>query len=130
MIGMTKVVPDGYHKKKIPKAVREQVWLQKAGKCFETKCKTSWCQNKITVFDFQCGHDIPESKGGSTTVANLWPICSRCNLSMGNTYTFQQWNKMSAMKPLTKTQPKRTWYLFFKSCVQVTSAKSPQAPSS
>lgn len=124
---MPKISPEPYHKKKIPKAVREQVWLQKSGKCFETKCKTTWCQNRITVFDFQCGHDIPESKGGSTTVANLWPICSRCNLSMGNTYTFHQWCKMSAMKPPSQS---RTWKVFFKTCFQGTKAKTPPSPSS
>ena len=55
-------------KTKIPKALREQVWITKMGKKFESKCKTSWCTNKITVFDFQCGHDIPESFGGETTI--------------------------------------------------------------
>jgi len=47
------------------------------------------------VFDFQCGHNVPESKGGSTTLQNLVPICSRCNLSMGSQHTFDQWNRMS-----------------------------------
>lgn len=84
-----------YKKQKIPKALREQVWISKIGKRFESKCKTSWCRNKITVFDFQCGHDIPESRGGSTDISNLEPICSRCNLSMGNEFTFKQWCAMS-----------------------------------
>jgi 5-methylcytosine-specific restriction endonuclease McrA len=80
-----------FKKTKIPKAIREQVWLSKIGRKFEGKCKTTWCNNKITVFDFQAGHDIPESKGGSMEVSNLLPICSRCNLSMGNQYTFKEW---------------------------------------
>ena len=80
-----------YKKGKIPKAIREQLWVQKVGKKFETKCKTTWCRNKITVFDFQAGHDVPESKGGETTIANLVPICSRCNLSMSNQFTFKDW---------------------------------------
>jgi 5-methylcytosine-specific restriction endonuclease McrA len=78
-------------KKRIPAALREQVWIQKAGRVFETKCKTTWCQNMITVFDFQCGHNIPESKGGETNLDNLEPICGRCNLSMSNVYTFTDW---------------------------------------
>lgn len=81
-----------YRKKAIPKAVREQLWLRDMGKQFQGKCKTSWCQNTITLFDFQCGHDIPESKGGKTILENLVPICSRCNLSMGNKYTFTEWS--------------------------------------
>lgn len=79
--------------KSIPKAVREQVWLHYFGKKFSHKCYISWCKNKISVFDFECGHNIPESKGGSTTIQNLRPICSRCNKSMGNRYTIDEWCK-------------------------------------
>jgi hypothetical protein len=78
-------------KVKIPLALREQVWVQKMGKVFEGKCTTVWCSNKISVFDFECGHNIPESKGGPTVIENLVPICARCNRSMSNTYTFQEW---------------------------------------
>ncbi len=85
-------------KVKIPKALREQVWLKEFGKIYIAKCPTTWCENKITVFDFQCGHDIPESKGGETILENLVPICSRCNLSMSNTYTFKEWNLLSKPK--------------------------------
>ena len=89
-------------KEKIPKALREQVWLVHMGKTFEKKCRITWCENRITVFDFQCGHDIPESHGGATTIQNLVPICSRCNLSMSNTYTIQQWNQFSKPPSLWK----------------------------
>ena len=82
-----------YKKKKIPRGLREQVWIQKVGRKFEAKCKTTWCKNKMTVFDFQAGHDIPESRGGDTTMTNLVPICSRCNLSMSNQFTFSEWCK-------------------------------------
>lgn len=77
---------------KIPKAMREQLWLRHFGHKFETKCSTSWCSNKITAFDFHCGHDQPRSKGGATDLTNLVPICARCNISMGNSYTFKEWN--------------------------------------
>jgi hypothetical protein len=80
-----------YKKKKIPKALREATWLKHCGKVFETKCRTTWCQNTMTVYDFHAGHRTPESLGGPTTITNLVPICSRCNLSMGNTYTFEEW---------------------------------------
>lgn len=80
-------------KQKIPKAVREQVWLTHMGTVFESKCRVTWCMNKINVFDFQCGHNIPESRGGETNVSNLIPICARCNNSMGNHYTIDEWNK-------------------------------------
>lgn len=80
----------------IPKALREQVWLRTFGEVYTSKCSTTWCRNKLTVFDFQCGHDIPESKGGTTTLHNLVPICARCNLSMGNQYTFREWCTFSS----------------------------------
>jgi hypothetical protein len=87
-------------KDKIPKALREQVWLTHIGKKYESKCHISWCNNTITVFDFQSGHNFPESKGGATELSNLRPICSRCNLSMGDSYTIDEWVKLS--KPLSK----------------------------
>jgi len=77
----------------IPKALREQVWVQQIGQKFDSKCKVTWCTNRINVFDFQCGHNIPESKGGKTTVDNLVPICGRCNMSMGSQYTIDEWNR-------------------------------------
>lgn len=82
-------------KSSISKALREQVWINHIGKKFENKCLISWCSNKINVFDFQCGHNIPESKGGTLDISNLMPICSRCNSSMGNSYTINEWMKQS-----------------------------------
>jgi 5-methylcytosine-specific restriction endonuclease McrA len=82
-------------KKAIPVRLREAVWTAHMGKVFEEKCTVTWCTNRITVFDFQCGHDIPESKGGETTIKNLRPICGRCNLSMGNRYSLEEWNRLT-----------------------------------
>ena len=78
----------------IPKALREQVWLRYFGETYKHRCYIVWCKNEINVFDFQVGHNIPESKGGETVLENLRPICSRCNLSMSNTYTIDEWNKL------------------------------------
>ena len=96
-------------KKKAPirKALREQVWIQKAGKVFETKCSTPWCENPMNVFDFHCGHNIPESQGGPTNVENLIPLCSRCNLSMGDSYTIQEWFALQK-RPLSTAIPEPT----------------------
>ena len=82
----------------IPKALREQVWLRYFNRKYENKCYIRWCKNKITVFDFQVGHNIPESKGGPTVIENLRPICSRCNSSMSNTYTIDEWNALGNKK--------------------------------
>ena len=93
-------------KANLPKALREQVWITYAGRTFECKCIIPWCTNSMTVFDFHVGHDIPESQGGTTEIANLRPICSRCNLSMGAQYTVQEWSQLS--------RPIRRYFCWFR----------------
>ena len=100
----TQIHPEDYvikkqRKQTIPRALKEQLWIRDMGKNFEGKCRTSWCKNRITIFDFQCGHDIPESKGGPTNLENLVPICSRCNTSMGAKHTFKEWTSKYAGPP-------------------------------
>jgi hypothetical protein len=117
-------------KDKIPKALREQVWITHIGKKFEAKCHIPWCNNRITVFDFQSGHNIPESKGGSTDLLNLRPICARCNLSMNDSYTIDEWIMLS--------RPPSKWKVFwdkmncFKQCkssdIKVNGTKSSPNP--
>ena len=82
------------NKATIPKALREQVWIHYMGTKFQTKCLIPWCKNTISVFDFEVGHNIPESKGGSLEIKNLRPICARCNRSMSDNYTIDEWNKL------------------------------------
>ena len=77
---------------RIPKALREQVWLKANNQQFQVKCPIAWCNNKIDVFDFHVGHIIPESEGGTTIISNLKPICARCNLSMSNSYTITEFS--------------------------------------
>ena len=78
----------------IPKALREEVWRKYIGTQYESKCTIVWCTNKITPFDYEVGHNIPHSKGGTNSVDNLRPICSRCNKSMSDDYTIDQWNEL------------------------------------
>jgi hypothetical protein len=77
-------------------ALRQAVWVKHMGRVFEGKCMTPWCPSTITVFNFECGHNVPESWGGPTTLENLFPICGTCNKSMGNKYTFDDWCKIHA----------------------------------
>ena len=114
-----------YKKKKIPRAVREAVWLHHCGRRFERRCLTPWCKNSITVFDFQTGHNIPESKGGTMTLDNLIPLCSRCNLSMGNQYTFQEW---AAQISSSTTWWKRLFGFTATSTHKITPLKTAQRP--
>jgi 5-methylcytosine-specific restriction endonuclease McrA len=97
-------------KKKIPRALREQVWVHTMGTVYQGKCTIPWCRNTITVFDFQCGHNIPESKGGATNLQNLLPICSRCNASMSNNYSIDEWSKLNSSSS-------RSWYSWFIGCL-------------
>jgi len=83
--------PSSYQKEHIPKALREQCWLNNFGKTYEHRCYIKWCANKISVFDFHVGHNIPESKGGKLCLENIKPICARCNHSMGSQYTITEW---------------------------------------
>ena len=92
--GTKKPANKKYKKKPIPRALKEQVWIQKAGHIFEIKCPIIWCDNHINAFNFHTGHNIPESKGGKTALENLVPICDRCNTSMGDRYSIDEWNKL------------------------------------
>ncbi len=69
-------------KKGVPKKVKDDAWAKHVGNksdAFCICCRTT----TITTFDFHAGHVIAESNGGPTTVENLRPVCSACNLSMG-----------------------------------------------
>ena len=84
-----------YRKKNIPKKIREEVWIRYFKKKYQSKCYISWCSNTVDVFNFQVGHNIPESKGGTLSLNNLKPICDRCNYSMGSNYTIDEWNNIN-----------------------------------
>ena len=87
-----------YAKKAIPKALKTAVWLTYVGRKFETKCHVTWCKTLITPFTFETGHNVPESKGGETHVANLRPICAQCNKSMGNRYSIDEFSRIYESK--------------------------------
>lgn len=70
---------DKYIKKKIPKALKRQIWLKKIGNNIEGKCYV--CSRIIYNDDHECGHIIAEVNGGETTLENLIPICKNCNRS-------------------------------------------------
>lgn len=91
-------------KAKIPKALRQQVWLAYAGKKFAAKCSVAWCANRVTVFDHHIGHNVAEARGGPTALANLRIVCAACNLSMG-TRSIDEWS--ASVRP-----PPRCFCLF------------------
>jgi 5-methylcytosine-specific restriction endonuclease McrA len=100
-------------KKVISKKLREEVWLKHFGKTFSSKCPIQWCTREISVFSFEVGHNIPESKGGRTTIDNLIPICGDCNRSMGDRYTIDEFSKEFASSRIDKIIPKTLFQRFF-----------------
>ena len=69
-------------KKTIPKVLKDHTWAKWVGDdVAKTKCMC--CElNEIKMNSFHCGHVIAEVNGGITSIENLRPICSACNLSM------------------------------------------------
>jgi hypothetical protein len=76
---------DGKTKKKkaIPKYIKTLVWNQYVGE-HRAEASCACCRKtQINVRHFHCGHVLAEAKGGDSTLNNLRPICSNCNLAMG-----------------------------------------------
>jgi hypothetical protein len=86
-------------KKKISPKLREEVWIHHLGPIFSAKCPIVWCTREITVFNFESGHNIPESKGGATSIENLIPICAGCNRGMSDQFTIDEYSRQYAQQP-------------------------------
>jgi 5-methylcytosine-specific restriction endonuclease McrA len=95
---------------RIPKAIREQTWIRFNGENYKAKCHIAWCTNIINPFTFEVGHNMPHSKGGSTEISNLRPICSRCNKSMGDKYTIDEFSRLSS--PVPQPPIRMRWFCF------------------
>ena len=70
-------------KQVIPKHVRNIVWNHYIGEdIIKHKCL---CCKKVTITNtnFEVGHVISETNGGTHEINNLRPICGACNHSMG-----------------------------------------------
>ena len=100
---MPEVIVIKKRKSKIPRALKEQVWIKHNKKKFQVKCPIQWCKNKINCFNHHVGHVCPESKGGPTILENLKPICAKCNLSMSNNYTIDEFSEKFASPTLYVT---------------------------
>lgn len=84
-------------RKTIPKGKRRAIWIKHIGShIFTTNC-LSCGSTPIDPFSFESGHIIAHSKGGSTHINNLIPICSICNKDMGvidmRVYMKQEYNR-------------------------------------
>lgn len=79
---------------KIPIALREQCWVFNFGRVYSNKCYIKWCYNKINVFNYKLGYNVPVSKGGRMCLENVKPICNRCYISLDNKYTIREFRKL------------------------------------
>ena len=70
-------------KKKIPKGIKNDSWDKYIGA--NIAIVNCICCNKtqINMKDFVAGHIVSEKNGGEISVANIIPICLKCNSSMG-----------------------------------------------
>lgn len=66
--------------------MRKEVWKQWAQG--EDICKCFCCDIVIYESGWHCGHILPKSLGGSPHIHNLRPLCSTCNLKMGNNHMY------------------------------------------
>jgi len=76
-------------KKKISAALRYKVWNEYIGQEYGIYKCLCCLKTNISQQSFECGHILAESSGGTSTIENLRPICSLCNLSMNTTNMFK-----------------------------------------
>jgi 5-methylcytosine-specific restriction endonuclease McrA len=70
----------------ISAALRKKVWYTYIGKQHGISPCLCCRSEEIGQLDFHVGHVVSIKEGGDTTINNLRPICSTCNLSMGSTH--------------------------------------------
>jgi len=92
-ITLTVVTPTPTPKRKaIPKAVKSTLWnMHFTENNAKGDCQV--CTKEIKMNDFEAGHIIAASNGGSDNLDNLLPICGLCNRSMG-TQNLNEFKKM------------------------------------
>lgn len=71
------------NRKKFTKGERERIWRKYCPDNHSMDGHCYCCNGKITFVNFEVGHIVAVSKGGSNSMENLKPICSTCNRDMG-----------------------------------------------
>lgn len=92
--------------RRIPPQLRRLVWEKYMKKPDKTYGPCFVCNNIIHLLQFECGHVISHSEGGSLTVENLRPICGSCNKSMGTQNLYDYKKKFFEEKTNKRSKPK------------------------
>lgn len=70
-------------KTKIPAWMKKALWRKYYPNKLEITC--ACCKTSIiSADDYEAGHIMAESKGGDTKIDNLFPMCGKCNKSLGS----------------------------------------------
>lgn len=69
-------------RKSIPKAIKNILGINNFGKD-KSLGKCYVCEKEIHITEFEAGHILAVSKGGSNDISNLKPVCTTCNKSAG-----------------------------------------------
>ena len=77
-------LPNGKKKRKktISKTIKKEVWKKCMGNVNEGLCLCCKINKINAINNCSYGHIISEADGGPTTIDNLIPICTPCNLGM------------------------------------------------
>ena len=78
-------------RKKIPKGVKEDLWIRHFGKKYFGNCFV--CGDAIETKRFEAGHIKSVANDGSDNISNLKPICMKCNRAMGTMNLYEYKNK-------------------------------------
>jgi len=79
-------------KKKISKSLRQLVWNTYMGDVKTGKCYC--CGVKLDYMDpWEDGHIVSEANGGTTDLANLRPVCGKCNKNMSTMHMHEYMRK-------------------------------------
>lgn len=83
----SKIIPEHHWKTAkdtISNNLKEQVWTTYFGQQQKKQCPIENCKRFINCKAFSTGHIISEANKGKIELNNLYPLCSRCNSSMGS----------------------------------------------
>lgn len=77
-----------FKRKPLSKALRTSVWKSEQRATDSVGMDTvpcACCHERVTIYDYDCGHLVSVANGGATTIDNLRVMCRTCNASMGRT---------------------------------------------